>query len=130
MTFQITAFYAAILAIMMIALSTWVTLLRARLKISILHGDSLPLAERIRMHGNFIENVPMAIIIMGLAEAGGTSPMVLNTMGLMLVAGRILHPMGLRHDKPATFARIAGGSLTTLATLAGVFLILSSALQA
>ncbi|MEZ5789449.1 MAG: MAPEG family protein [Nitratireductor sp.] len=128
MTLHITALYAAVLALLMIALSTWVTLLRAKLQISILHGDSMALAERIRMHGNFIENVPMALIIMGLAETGGAPTTWVNAVGIMLVVGRLLHPLGMQHDKAATFTRIAGGLMTTLAVLTGVYLILSSAL--
>ncbi|MEZ5870914.1 MAG: MAPEG family protein [Nitratireductor sp.] len=128
MSLQITAIYSAILAVMMIGLSTWVTLLRAKLKISILHGDSVALAERIRMHGNFIETVPMALIVMGLAEAGGASSSWLNAIGVLLVAGRILHPLGIDSEKPANPLRIVGGSLTTLAMLIGVFLIAASAI--
>ncbi len=115
MTLQITAFYAALLGIMMIVLRMVVTIVRARTNISIHHGDNLHLAERIRWHGNFIENVPMALILMGLAEAGGASVTLLTSAGAILVVSRLLHPFGLRHDNAKNPIRIVSGIGTTLA---------------
>lgn len=124
MQFQITALYAAILAVMMIVLRTIVTVRRAKTGISIHHGDDMLLAERIRWHGNFVENVPMAVILMGLAEIGGASQELLHSAGGALVASRLLHPFGLRHDKAATPSRIISGVGTTAAMLVCIGFIL------
>ncbi len=114
---HLTGLYAVPLALMMIGLSAYVSALRAKTKTSILDGGSMALAERIRRHGNFVEYVPMALLVMGFAESAGTTPVWVHAAGLALVTGRILHPLGLFHDKPVTFARIAGGSLTWLSML-------------
>jgi uncharacterized protein len=113
----ITALYAAPLAITMIGLSTHVTLLRAKTGISILDGGNIKLAERIRRHGNFNETVPFVLLLMLLAELGGVNHAWLHVSGVALCLGRILHMIGLRHDKAATFPRIAGGMLTTVSNL-------------
>lgn len=44
-----------------------------------------------RIHGNFIEYVPMAIILMGIAELGGGPAWALHTYGIALVVARAVH---------------------------------------
>jgi len=114
---NLTGLYAVPLALMMIGLAAYVTALRAKTGISILDGGNMALAVRIRRHGNFVENVPMAVLLMAFAESGGTASLWIHCAGLSLVAGRILHPLGLFHDRPVTFARIAGGALTWVSML-------------
>ena len=123
MSLHNTAIYAAILAIIMIILRTLVTMLRVKTNISIHHGENMQLAERIRWHGNFIENVPMALIVMALAEAGGAMSMTIHASGILLTISRILQPFGLRHDKTATAPRIIGGMGTVVAILIPVVAI-------
>jgi len=114
---NLSGLYAVPLALMMIGLSAYVSALRAKTNTSILDGGNSALAERIRRHGNFIEYVPMALLLMAFSEASGTAALWIHSAGLALVLGRILHPLGLFHDRPVTFARIAGGSLTWLSML-------------
>jgi uncharacterized protein len=71
---DITGLYAIPLTLMMIGLSTHITMLRAKTGISIMDGGNTTLAERIRRHGNFIETVPMILLLMTLAELQGTAP--------------------------------------------------------
>jgi uncharacterized protein len=120
MTPAITALYAMPLALMMLGLSTYVTMLRAKTGISIMDGGNTALAERIRRHGNFIENVPMALLLMALAELLGAGSSWLHAAGAFLIVGRILHVMGIHHDKPAAVARIAGGTMTNISVLIAV----------
>jgi uncharacterized protein len=117
MQLQTTSLYASILALMLVVLSAMVIAARAKTKISIYHGENASLAVQIRRHGNFIEYVPMALIVMGLAEAGGASPLLLNSAGVILTASRLIHPFGLRHDKADTMPRIIGGTGTLIAIL-------------
>lgn len=117
MTFDVTSTYAVILAVMMFVLWLQVTKYRSATGISINHGDDIALAERIRRHGNFIEIVPMVLILMALSEAAGTAPLYLHAAGILLVAGRVLHPFGLRHDNAAAMGRILGNTGGLLALL-------------
>ncbi|HMQ58989.1 MAG TPA: MAPEG family protein [Rhizobiaceae bacterium] len=119
----LTAHYAAALGVMMIVLGAQVIVMRARTGISILDGGNMALAESMRRHGNFIENVPMALILMGLAEVQGAPAMLLHGVGIALIAGRILHATGIDHQKPANPARIVGATLTTLSMLATIAFI-------
>ena len=114
---HLTGLYSVPLALMMMGLSAHVSALRGKTSISILDGGNMALVERIRRHGNFTEHVPVAILLMAFAEASGTAPLWTHAAGLALLAGRILHPIGLFHDRPVTLARIAGGVLTWLSML-------------
>jgi uncharacterized protein len=114
---HITALYAAPLALMMTALSVHVTMLRAKTKISLLDGGNHQLTERIRRHGNFVENVPMVLLLMLIAEMLGASGSWLHAVGGILSAGRLIHMFGISYDKADAMPRIIGGGMTTLATL-------------
>ena len=117
---EITGLYAVPLSLMMLALSTHVTVLRTKTGISIMDGGNTKLAESIRRHGNFIENVPMILLLMAVAEFLGTANFWLHVTGLLLVAARVLHASGIRSEKAATFGRIAGGTATNIAMLIAV----------
>jgi uncharacterized protein len=114
---HITALYAAPLALLMVALSIHVTMLRAKTKISLLDGGNHQLTERIRRHGNFVENVPMVLLLMLIAETLGTSGTWLHAIGGVLAAGRLIHIFGISYEKADALPRIIGGGMTTLATL-------------
>jgi uncharacterized protein len=114
--FLITSIYVAVLAIIMIGLSSYVSAQRGKAKVSILDGGNAELQLRMRRHGNFVENVPMALVLMLVAEIDGVGVNWIHAAGILLVVGRILHAIGLRADK-VTPLRLAGGLSTTLANL-------------
>ncbi len=113
MTFAITAPYAAVLTLILILLNIGVTRLRIQTGISLGDGGNPGLLQAIRRHANFCENVPLAVILLALAEAQATSPLVLNGCGLALVVARVVQPFGLWVSNAQHPARIAGGLTTT-----------------
>ena len=123
MTFQITSVYAAVLGLVAIFLSFQVIQMRAKTKISLLDGDNNALKECIRRHGNFIEYVPLALILMALAEGGGATPGWLHTIGGVLLVSRLIHPFGIKYDNGAAPARIIGAAGTQIAMLLAIGLI-------
>ncbi len=120
----ITSLYAAPLGLMGLGLAAHVIMLRAKTGISIMDGGNIQLAERIRRHGNFIENVPFVLLLMTLAELNGVANMWLHISGVSLIIGRIFHAAGLKYNKPNAFGRIAGASITFLAALTAIGSIL------
>lgn len=114
MSLQITALYAAIFVLMAVVLSMMVSSARRRSDISILHRDDAVLAVRIRRHGNFIENVPLLIILMGLLEAQGASPTWLHAMGVAVVGLRVAHVFGLHAEKVISVPRFVAALGTHL----------------
>lgn len=110
----VTSVTAAIAALMLIALSVPVSLRRA--KVRAVSGDAgdATLQRLIRAQGNFIEYAPMGLILLALVEVGVTSATMLWTIGILLIAGRGLHALGM--IRGSTTVR-ALGMLGTFASL-------------
>ena len=124
MSLAITGIYAAVLGIMFIALRVNVIIERARSGISIMHQDNMVLAEKMRRFGNFIEVVPHALILMGIAETFGASPTWLHAIGGLLLLSRVIHPLGLDHANGKNPLRILSGLATTFAFATAIVFIL------
>lgn len=120
MAFQVTALYASFFTILVIILSNIVSAKRSNAGISILHGDDLDLALWVRRHGNLVENIVLALILMGLCEARGMPPVWLHAMGILLLVARILHVIGLDAHRVMSPVRLAGGIGTQAAMLGAV----------
>jgi len=117
MQLAITPIYAALLAIMMIGLSMYVSALRSDQSVSIGPGEGQALLERIRRHGNFVENVPMALLLIAMAEITGLPGFWVHMACVVLLVSRIIQPLGLRHDAPFTALRLAGNLGTFISIL-------------
>ncbi|PIE13779.1 MAG: hypothetical protein CSA70_03420 [Rhodobacterales bacterium] len=108
MQLTVTSLYAAAFGMVMLVLWISVTKTRAAAHISIGDGGDVVLHERIRRHGNFIEWVPLTLILLALAEIQGASALWLSVAGALALLGRLIHPFGLRADNAAHPARIVG----------------------
>jgi uncharacterized protein len=122
-TFPITALYALPLAVIFLILFMSVSMARSKLNQSIGDGGHVDLHERIRKHGNFVEWVPMVMILMALAEANGTGAIWLHVAGALLTLGRVLHPFGLKANVATHPLRIAGNMGGILATVILVIML-------
>lgn len=118
MTVSITAFYAAILALLLTALAINVTANRAKLKVQMGDGGNPQMLRMIRIHGNAAEYVPIAVLLMGLYELDGGSHLALHIAGIALVVSRLLHAWGIWSTADLTFGRGVGTTLTWLAVAA------------
>lgn len=114
-----TLLYAAIFAVFALALSFKAGSMRGKAGASILYGDpaNMELAERIRVHQNFLEYVPMILILMAAIELSGGTSTWLHGFGIVLIISRIAHAIGLKHDNMGHPGRIIGAGGTALVTL-------------
>ena len=94
----IVTLYAAILILMQVAMSIQVVRGRAKSEVSFGWGDDMDLARVVRAHGNFLEYVPITLIVMALAALGGMGALSLHALGGVLVAARAVHALGLYVD--------------------------------
>ena len=120
----ITALYAGLLALIAIVLGAAVGAARGRTGISILHGEDMELATRIRRHANFTEGVPLALILLAALELNGAGPALLHGLGIALVVARIAHPLGLHHDNMRNPLRVVGAGVTVLVTLIAALMVI------
>jgi len=116
---MVTSLVAAITAVMLVALSLAVSLRRMKVGTEIGVGDDPVLLHRIRAQGNFIEYVPLALIVLALAEYRNESPTMLWTIAGLLGAGRLLHAIGILSG--ATPARATGMIATYASLLVGAW---------
>lgn len=117
MNFDVTALYALPLAAIYLVLWFGVSSMRSALKLSIGDGGDRGMLLRMRRHGNFVEWVPMVLILMILAEGMGAPDMYLHVTGVLLLIGRIAHPFGLKADNAGHPLRYVGNGTNILATL-------------
>lgn len=113
----ITAIFTGILAVMLAGVSIRVTVLRAKKKISFFDGGDKELGAAMRVQGNFIEYVPMALALMALIEWLGTKHWIVYLFGIVLLVARLTHAWGLYSD--VFQARVVGTSASWLLLVAG-----------
>lgn len=119
MLLPITALYASILMIFALVLSFKAGGFRGKTGISVGQGEpiNMDLAQRVRVHQNFLEYVPMAIILMGILELNGGNATFLHVFGVVLIIARIAHAIGLKHDNMGHPGRAIGAGGTALISL-------------
>ncbi len=114
MPLTITALYAGVLTIIVLGLSFRAGAMRGKKRISIGDGGDMQLLEAVRRHGNAIEYVPLALILLGVLELNGASNAWLHGLGGVLVIARITHAIGLKADNIAHPLRAVGAGGTAL----------------
>lgn len=123
----VTALYAALLALLFIALSIRVIGGRRSNRVSVGDGGNHELLRRMRMHANFAEYAPLALIMMGLIESMQADRWIIHALGAVLLIGRLLHAYGMSGDGHMQF-RVAGMVMTFTVLAAGALLCIFGAL--
>ncbi|KQI72403.1 hypothetical protein AN191_08030 [Loktanella sp. 5RATIMAR09] len=91
MSLPVTSFTALLAALLILLLTLKVIQLRRRGGVVLGDNDDRILAKAIRGHANAVEQLPIALILMGLAEAQGASQAVLIATACGLGLGRAMH---------------------------------------
>ena len=129
MRVPITGLYAGLCAVILLVLAVRVILLRWSTKTGIGDGGDRRLARAIRIHGNAIEYVPIALILMLVAELSGAAPALLHGCGIALVAARISHALGLAGTAGVSVGRSLGVTATFAVILVLAWVDLSAFLR-
>lgn len=112
----ITLTIAGAAALLHVWLSLRVSRLRRPLKIGVGDGGNEVLLRRMRAHGNFAENMPLFLVLLGVVEMAVGKSLWLWAAGIVFVLARISHAFGM--DRPgANILRVAGITLTWLVLL-------------
>jgi uncharacterized membrane protein YecN with MAPEG domain len=121
----VTALYGALNAGLNIALAAQVVRHRGRTGTSIGDGSSKELALAVRIHANNAEFMPLALILMLLAELCNGSAFILHIAGGVLLLSRIAHVLGMPRPAPNAL-RSAGvtGTWGLIIALSGWLLLL------
>jgi hypothetical protein len=120
----VTALYAALIGLLAALLTINVIRGRTRYVVSAGDGGQAPLAQAIRAHANLAEHAPLALLLIGFAEASGTPKAIIHVLGIVLVLARLSSAMGLSSTLADKLPRRADAGLTILVTIAASLLIL------
>ncbi len=114
---QITALYAAPIALVFLALSWRVIAYRRAHRLGLGdHGDK-SLMKRMRAQANCAEYAPIGLLMLALAESLAAPVALLHLLGLLLLLGRVVHGYGFSASPPQLILRQTG-MLLTLASIA------------
>ncbi len=108
MSVAVTGLYAGILGIVFIVLSMRVIKNRVRAKVNLLDGGDEALRRAMRVHGNFAEYVPFALLLMALAEIQGASGLFMHVLGTVLIVCRLCHAYAITATTGRTPTRFIG----------------------
>lgn len=115
---RITLLFASLHALLMLMLLARISRHRHGHRIGLGDGGDAVLARKIRVHGNFVEHAPFALLMLGLLELGGLASAWLWILGSALLLGRVMHAIGLSGSGGYSVGRFWGTALTWLALLA------------
>jgi uncharacterized protein len=122
-----TALCAALLGLLGAALTINVIVNRVRTKVDTGDGGIAALAQAIRAQGNFVEQAPLALMVIGLAEAAGARAAVVWAIAGLLVASRLASAVALNRSLGQSPLRQFGGG-TSILVLAAASVVLLLAL--
>jgi uncharacterized membrane protein YecN with MAPEG domain len=115
----ITGLYAGLCGVLLVILYLRISQRRLTSKIGLGSGGDADLERRIRAHGNFIESVPIALVLLFLFEHAGAEPMYVHAFGIVLVLSRMAHAQGLSKSAGRSIGRFYG-SIGTVLVVAGL----------
>jgi uncharacterized membrane protein YecN with MAPEG domain len=113
----VTPLYAAVLALWLLILSSRVIRERRAARVSLGDGGNRKLQRAIRGHANFVEYVPLALLMLALLEIARFSIYLLHALGIALLCGRLLHGYAFAFTAESRFGRSVGTAITFIVLL-------------
>jgi uncharacterized membrane protein YecN with MAPEG domain len=104
--------YAAIFAFIYLALSAQVIRARRQAKTAIGTRRDVRLERKIRVHANFSEYVPFALLLLSFVEMQGGPAWLIHLLCLVFLAGRAIHAYGVSQVQEEYRLRSTGMAIT------------------
>lgn len=111
----IAALYAGLNGLILIWLIFQVVRRRRSGKIVLGDGGDPEMTKVMRGHANAAETMPMALLMLALADMIGAPAIALHAVGALFTAGRVLHALHFTGRGPMTFRMY--GMLATLISM-------------
>ncbi|MEP3440639.1 MAG: MAPEG family protein [Sulfitobacter sp.] len=129
MMLSITPIYAGVMALILITLSALVVRQRVIAHKAGDLADEVALNKSMRVQANFIEYVPLALILMLCAELQGAPAAAVHAMGVTLVVARLAHAVGMSRTPQVSLLRGAGFLLTSALLVFSALAVIGHALS-
>jgi uncharacterized membrane protein YecN with MAPEG domain len=118
---MMTGIYAGLCGLLLVVLYLRISQRRLTAKIGLGTGGDDELERRVRAHGNFIESVPLALVLLFLFEHAGAEAAYVHAFGIALVVSRVAHAQGISKTSGRSTGRFYG-SIGTVLVIAGLSL--------
>ncbi len=115
---MITMLYAGLCTILVVYLAVRVARWRLKHRIGIGDGGNNELLMRVRAHANSVENLPLALLLLGGMELNGYPMPLIHGFGATLLLSRMGHAWGLSHSSGTSRGRMLGSLFTWLLMVA------------
>lgn len=116
MTLAVTTYTAAVMGLLLLALSYRVSQSRLAAKVNIGDGGNAELFSRIRAQANLAEYVPTILLLMALVEYATGYSILLGVCALVTILARVAHAIGMGRPAPNPY-RVAGTAGTWIVLL-------------
>ena len=110
--------FRSVISVLYLGLSVRTLRLRRSLQIAVGDAGNKTLLRAMRVHANFAEYVPICLLLLYLAEAGGAATLLVHGLGAALLAGRCAHAWGVSQAKENYRFRIFGMAMTFMVLIA------------
>jgi uncharacterized membrane protein YecN with MAPEG domain len=118
--------YAAVLGLLGAVLTINVILNRVRTRLDAGDGGIPALAQAIRAQGNFVEQAPLALIVVALAEVAGARALAVHILCGALIAARLASAYALNRTlAQSPLRQFSGGMSVLILAAASVVLLLA-----
>jgi uncharacterized protein len=122
---QAAAPWSGLLILLLTVLGVRVTLHRRKHKVLLGDGGVSELTVSGRVFSNAAEYIPASVAALILLALCGFQDWIVHALGAALLAGRLIHPFGMKSTGGVTAARAGGMVLTwTPLLIAGLLLVL------
>lgn len=126
---SITPLYAALFGLMLVLLSARVIRLRWHYRVAIGSRGEKALERAIRVQANFVEYVPLTLLLLFLLELQAGASLMIHLLCAMLLVGRVLHALGVSRVEEVLLVRQIGMGLTFGVLVAASILLLLNVLS-
>ncbi len=113
----ITTTAAVLNGALLVLMTTTIGIIRNRKNLSYGDGGDNRFAKRVRAHANAVEQIPIALILLLLAEMQGASAVLLWTIAAALTVGRLCHAVQFWFQGVPFLLRPIGVVLTLLSQI-------------
>ena len=114
----VTLLVAGLHGLLLLMLLWPIVAVRRGRRIGLGDGGDPALLQRIRVHANFVEYVPFALLMLALLEISGLRRDWVAVLGGLLFLARVLHAIGLSRSPGVSFGRFWGTLVTWCVILA------------
>lgn len=128
----VTLTTAGLCGLILLVLSVRVSMVRVAAKVNIGDGGDLKLLSRIRAQANFVEYVPLILVLMGMVEANVAAverqpSLTLGVLGISLVLCRVAHAWGMSMPAPNPGRMVGTAGTFIILTVLSVWALVISA---